>query len=48
MGGGVGVGLAGVRGFQEPVGAGEGVLVWGGVGVGVAGPVGPGLGAGVG
>ncbi|MGM7776741.1 hypothetical protein ACSVHC_12115 [Arthrobacter sp. KNU-44] len=44
----MGAGLAGVRGFQEPVGAGEGVLVWGGVGVGVVGPVGTGLGDGAG
>jgi hypothetical protein len=48
LGGGVGVGLDGVRGFHVPVGAGEGVPVWGGVGVGLVGPVGPGLGAGAG
>lgn len=48
MGVGLGVGLDGVRGFQEPVGPGEGVPVCGGVGAGDAGAVGPGLGAGAG
>ncbi|MEW1823737.1 hypothetical protein AB0323_23500 [Arthrobacter sp. NPDC080031] len=46
----MGVGLGGVRGFQEPVGAGVGDAgsVGSGVGAGLVGPVGPGLGAGAG
>ncbi len=50
VGCGVGVGLDGFRGFQEPVGAGVGEAgsVGSGVGVGLGGPVGPGLGAGAG
>ncbi|WP_442544380.1 hypothetical protein ACSBOX_00930 [Arthrobacter sp. KN11-1C] len=44
----MGVGLAGFRGFQEPVGPGEGVSVCVGVGAGAVGPLGAGLGAGAG
>ncbi|MCI0142773.1 hypothetical protein KNN17_14440 [Arthrobacter bambusae] len=45
---GAGLGLAGVRGLQEPVGAGDGVSVCVGVGAGVVGPPGAGLGTGAG